>query len=118
MKQRVLWAWLVPIVCVVALGLLLSAMSAAAEPLQETRMACSNGLRNGGFERNTDWTLPGTAYPAAYSTAMAHSGDGSVRAGILMTVENVYSYSSANQTIDFPTAVPTDVETATLTLWW
>ena len=118
MKQRFVWTWLIPVLCVVALGLLLSAMNAAAQPLQGARLACGDGLGNGGFEQNTDWTLPGTAYPAVYSTAKAHSGDRSLRAGILMSGENVYSYSAANQTISLPTAVPTDVETATLTLWW
>ncbi len=118
MKQRFVWTWLIPVLCVVALGLLLSAMNAAAQPLQGARLACGDGLGNGGFEQNTDWTLPGTAYPAVYSTAKAHSGDRSLRAGILMSGENVYSYSAANQTISVPTAVPTDVETATLTLWW
>lgn len=103
---------------VAALGLLFSAIGAAAEPLAPARVVCGEGLGNGGFEEDANWTLPGTAYPAAYSTAMAHGGERSLRAGILMTDANVYSYSAADQTIAFPTGVPTDVETATLTVWW
>lgn len=118
MKQHVLWAWLIPVMCVFALGLALSAMNAAAQPLQPAAQVCGDGLGNGGFEQNTDWTLPGTAYPAAYSDAEAHSGERSLRAGIVITADNRFSYSSANQTIVLPTVVPTDVQTATLTLWW
>ncbi len=122
MRQRVIWTWLIPVVLAAALGLLLSAIGATAEPLASARVACTNGLGNGGFEEDTDWTLPGTAFPAAYSTAMAHTGERSLRAGILTTEPDVYSYSAANQAIVFPTAVPTDVATgtmtATLTVWW
>jgi hypothetical protein len=118
MRHRVFWTWLIPVMCVIAAGLLLSAVNAAAQPLPPAAVVCGEGLGNGSFEQNTDWTLPGTAYPAAYSTAKAHSGERSLRAGILMTVENIYSYSAANQTISFPTTVPTDVATATLTVWW
>ena len=102
--------------------LLLSAIGATAEPLAAAKVACSEGVGNGGFEEDADWTLPGTAYPAAYSTAMAHSGERSLRAGSLMTDANVYSYSAANQAIVFPSGMQTDVETgtitATLTVWW
>jgi hypothetical protein len=113
-----LWTWLLPIMCFVALGGLFSTFRAAAQPLPPTGVQCGEGLANGGFEQDRDWTLPGTAFPAAYSNARAHRGARSLRAGILTATENVYSYSAANQTIVFPTAVPTDVETATLTLWW
>jgi hypothetical protein len=118
MRRRMIWAWLMPVFVVAAMGVLLAAMGATAEPLAAAAAACGDGLDNGGFEEDADWTLPGTAYPAAYSTAMAHSGERSLRAGILMTDANVYSYSAANQALAFPTVVPTDVETASLTVWW
>ena len=118
MRRRVVLTWLILVFVAAAVGVMLSAMSAAAEPVGPARVACGEGLGNGGFEQDAAWTLPGTAYPAAYSTAMAHSGERSLRAGILMMDANVYSYSAANQTIAFPTAVPTDVATATLTVWW
>ena len=109
---------MIPVIVIATVGLLLSALRAGAEPRAAAGVACGEGLGNGGFEEDADWVLPGTAYPAAYSTAMAHSGERSLRAGILMTDANVYSYSAANQAIALPTLVPTDVETASLTVWW
>ncbi len=118
MQQRILWAWSIPVLLFVALGVLFTSWRAAAQPLPPAAVVCGEGVANGGFELNTDWTLPATAYPAAYSSAQPHSGLRSLRAGILITSENVKSYSAANQTIVFPTLVPTDVQTATLSLWW
>lgn len=75
--------------------------------------ACSEQLRNGGFETDEGWTLPVTAYRAAYSTAQQHTGDRSVRTGIVMPADNAFSYSSASQTVQ----IPTGTQTATLSLW-
>lgn len=118
MRRRAILAWLMPVMVVAVVAVILSAMGAAAEPLAPARIACGEGVGNGGFEEDAGWVLPGTAYPAAYSAARAHSGVRSLRAGILMTDANVYSYSAANQAIVFPTIVPTDVQTASLTVWW
>ena len=79
---------------VAAVAAVLSAMGATAEartvPLAPVAVTCGEGLSNGSFEEDAAWVLPGTAYPAAYSTAMAHSDMRSLRAGILMTDANVY----------------------------
>lgn len=75
--------------------------------------ACTERLRNGSFETDDGWSLPVTAYRAAYSTAQQHSGNRSVRAGIVETTNNVFSYSSVSQTVQ----IPTGIQTATLSLW-
>lgn len=74
---------------------------------------CTERLLNGGFETDESWSLPVTAYRAAYSTEQSHSGVRSVRAGIINTADNRFSYSSASQTVQ----IPTGIQTATLSLW-
>jgi PKD repeat protein len=71
---------------------------------------CYEAVTNGGFELDTGWTIPATAYLAAYSTAEAHSGSRSMRVGIEESADNVYSYSSARQTV----TIPADAASATL----
>jgi hypothetical protein len=67
---------------------------------------CSNQLSNSGFEYNSNWGIPYTAYPAAYSTDTAYSGSRSMRTGIpLHSWSNVYSYSDAWQTAYIPSSV-------------
>ena len=56
---------------------------------------------NPGFETDEAWDLPHTSYPAAYSSAFKRSGERSMRLGI-DTGYNVFSYSSAQQTVDLP----------------
>jgi hypothetical protein len=119
MKQHIVLTWLVAAMSVLALGVMLSTLDVFAAPAaQGDVQVCANGLANGGFEQDSAWTLPVTPYRAAYSNERAHNGERSLRAGILSAAENRYSYSSANQALVFPTTVPTDVQTATLTLWW
>jgi YVTN family beta-propeller protein len=74
---------------------------------------CEERLANGGFETNDAWQIPVTAYSAGYSTAVVHSGRRSLRTGVV-TVPDVYSYSSANQSV----TIPAGVAGATLTFWW
>ena len=62
-----------------------------------------NMISNGDFEAATGWTLPSTAYPAAYSGDQAHTGSLSLRAGITRAQDNVFSYSTARQTVTAPT---------------
>jgi hypothetical protein len=74
---------------------------------------CQERLANGSFEVKGVWRLHTTAYPAAYTTARAHSGVHSLRSGIV-DGDDVESYSSAAQTV----TIPADVVSATLSLWW
>lgn len=67
---------------------------------------CVNLLANGGFEDNSAWLLNNTVYPAAYVTFPVYSGARSLRAGIVHPPDNVFSYSSAQQTIFIPAGPP------------
>jgi hypothetical protein len=64
---------------------------------------CNQVIQNGGFEINASWDIPYTPFPAAYSSERARSGIRSMRAGITNPTENVYSYSTARQTVTVPT---------------
>lgn len=92
-----------------------SLRSYAQQPSVSTTAAtvCTERLLNGGFESDEGWSLPVTAFSAAYSTGQKHTGNRSVRAGIVNAVDNKFSYSSASQTVQ----IPTDAQTATLSLW-
>ncbi|MCE7980115.1 MAG: hypothetical protein DYG89_02890 [Caldilinea sp. CFX5] len=106
-KHLILVACLLAGVAFGLAGLPFAAVATAQSPV------CTERLRNGGFEANEAWSLPVTAYRAAYSTAQQHSGNRSLRAGIVEPVDNVFSYSSASQTVQ----IPTGTQTATLSLW-
>ncbi len=75
--------------------------------------ACEERLVNGGFETDAAWEMPLTPRPAAYSTEVVYSGQRSLRTGITSD-DDVYSYSSARQTI----TVPAGVTSATLAFRW
>jgi PKD repeat protein len=68
---------------------------------------------NGGFEEDEGWTILNTAYPAAYTVAITHTGARALRTGIVDPGDNVASYSSAQQTV----TIPSDVVSATLGFW-
>jgi len=74
---------------------------------------CVEGITNGGFESGGDWEIPLTAYPAGYTTAVAHSGSRSMRVGIVEPADNAYSYSSARQAM----TIPAGAISATLRFW-
>jgi surface antigen len=74
---------------------------------------CGQAIANGGFETNSDWELPATAYKAGYSTAKARSGNRSMRVGIIDSDDNVLSYSSARQLV----SIPADADLAVLRFW-
>ena len=74
---------------------------------------CEERLVNGGFEVDAAWRFPLTPYPTAYSTRVVRSGQRSGRSGIDQG-RDVYSYSSASQTV----VLPAGVANVTLTLWW
>lgn len=59
---------------------------------------------NPSFESIEAWVIPQTARPAGYSVSRAHQGLRSMRLG-LVSGDNVYSYSSVQQTVDIPAGV-------------
>jgi PKD repeat protein len=74
---------------------------------------CVEGIANGGFEDDGDWELISTPYPAGYTTMTVHSGNRSMRTGIVEPDDNRPSYSSARQTV----TIPANVVSATLGFW-
>ena len=74
---------------------------------------CTEKIKNGGFENGTAWEIPVTAYPAAYSTTKYHSGTRSMRTGIVIADDNLYSYSSTRQTV----TIPATSKNVTLRFW-
>ena len=87
--------------------------------------ACTNIIKNGDFETDSDWYLPITMYPAgynneliqeaaaAYSTEQMFSGKRSLRVGIVDPGKNIYSYSSGWQMV----TLPASTTSATLRFW-
>jgi hypothetical protein len=75
--------------------------------------SCEELVLNGGFEIDAAWYLPGTAYPARYSTAQALSGSRSMQVGIVEAAEDEYSYSSAQQVV----SIPAGLGSASLRFW-
>ena len=63
---------------------------------------CVNLIANGGFESDAAWQINNTVYPAGFVTFPVYSGARALRAGIVHPPHNVYSYSSAQQTITIP----------------
>jgi len=78
-----------------------------------TTLPCDEAITNSGFEDDGDWEIPDTAYPAAYTTVVTHSGNRSMRAGIVEPADNIYSHSIAQQTV----TIPADTVSATLRFW-
>lgn len=79
--------------------------TATATPLPTataTPAACQQLLLNSGFEERTGWTLPSTAYSAAYSSEQIYAGASSLRIGIPTTGVNTFSYSSGYQWVTLP----------------
>ena len=70
--------------------------------LSTAAAGCVEVVANGGFELDSAWEIPGTAYPARYSTAQARYGSRSMQVGIVETAEDEYSYSSTQQSISIP----------------
>jgi len=74
---------------------------------------CAELVANGGFETDEAWLIPQTAYPAAYTTQVAHGGQRAMRLG-MEAADNVSSYSTVWQ----PIRVPTDAGNPVLTFWY
>ncbi|PKO23699.1 MAG: hypothetical protein CVU38_02680 [Chloroflexi bacterium HGW-Chloroflexi-1] len=75
---------------------------------------CEERLINGGFELDLGWQFPNTVYRAGYSSARAHTGARSLRAGIDGPDIGRASYSDGFQTV----TIPSGVASATLRFWW
>ena len=63
-------------------------------------------IANGGFEGSGGWQINNTVYPARIVTTPVYSGLRALQAGIVRPADNVYSYSSAQQTIFVPAGPP------------
>jgi len=87
---------------------------ATAQGVWHFQAPCEQRVINAGFEYDSAWHFPVTAYPATYSTESRHSGARSARIGILQASDNQFAYSSAQQTL----AIPSDAVSVTLSLWW
>ncbi len=62
----------------------------------------SNIINNGGFETNSGWYIPATAYSAGYSTVIKRTGSRSMRTGILFPAQDTPSNSYFGQLISIP----------------
>ena len=78
-----------------------------------TPTGCSDRILNGSFEDTSDWVIPITAFSAGYSTDRAHSGDRSMRTGIVHAAHNRFSYSDFRQTV----TIPWDAKSALVRFW-
>ncbi len=75
---------------------------------------CANALSNSGFESNSAWNIPITAYTAGYSTARYKNGARSMRTGIVNAADNRYAYSDAWQYA----SIPSNAVNAKLKMWY
>ncbi|RME82999.1 MAG: Zn-dependent exopeptidase M28, partial [Caldilineae bacterium] len=75
--------------------------------------ACIELVQNGGFESDAAWHFGSTSRPADYTTLLSHSGERSLRTGIVPPVANRYAFSTAYQ----PLSLPGDAEQILLTFW-
>jgi hypothetical protein len=78
-----------------------------------TPTSCSDRILNGSFELTSDWVIPITAFSAGYDDGRAHSGNRSMRTGIIHTAHNRFSYSDFRQTV----SIPADSTSATVRFW-
>ncbi|MBN1640434.1 MAG: hypothetical protein JXA09_04290 [Anaerolineae bacterium] len=74
---------------------------------------CTELIGNGDCEVNAYWRMPVTPHKANYSTADKHGGARSIRLGVEPGAPDVYSHSSAYQTIH----VPANASSVTLSFW-
>ncbi|MBN1582569.1 MAG: N-acetylmuramoyl-L-alanine amidase [Anaerolineae bacterium] len=59
-------------------------------------------IKNGDFEYNGVWMIYETSHPARYVDQLYHNGTRALQTGIVDLVNNVYSYSSAEQRFMVP----------------
>lgn len=70
--------------------------------MPEPPETCQNITGNSSFEDLSAWVLEPTVYTAAYSKVQKHTGEQSVRTGIIDPNDDIFSYSSAMQTVTIP----------------
>lgn len=75
---------------------------------------CSERVLNGGFESDAVWQNPITPYKANYTTLVARTGARSMRLGVPPPATDVFSHSSAYQSV----VIPADAQSARLTFWF
>lgn len=63
---------------------------------------CVNLIGNGGFQTNSDWIIPATAFSAGYTTALSRTGGRAMRTGIYHPAQNRFSYSDFAQYVYIP----------------
>ena len=67
---------------------------------------CTDLIVNGGFEDNDGWQINANAFPARYVISPVYSGLRAMQIGIVRPQDNVYSYSSIQQTLFIPAGPP------------
>jgi hypothetical protein len=71
-------------------------------PSATSAVDCRDLLLNGGFEEQSGWVFPVTAFPAGYNTSKVYDGLRSARSGITDPDRNIAAYSSLHQFVDIP----------------
>ena len=79
---------------------------ATATPTATRLPTCVDLIANGGFEGSGGWQINSNAYPARVVTFPVYAGQRALQVGIVHPPDNVYSYSSAQQTIFIPAGPP------------
>jgi hypothetical protein len=75
---------------------------------------CAELVRNRGFEWTADWVRANTPRPANYTTDAAHTGNRSMRLGVVPSTWDTYSHSSAYQHV----TIPAGASNPTLSFWY
>jgi hypothetical protein len=78
-----------------------------------TPESCSNIIKNGHFEKTSDWVIPITAFSADYDDSRPRVGERSMRTGIIHSAHNRFSYSDFRQTV----TIPADADSARVRFW-
>ncbi len=87
---------------------------AASEQVRVGTITGTELLLNGGFESDEAWQFGSTPVLADYTDAEAHSGQRSMRLGIVPPADDQFSYSSAFQRV----TIPADAGQVTLSFWY
>ena len=67
-----------------------------------TQPPASQAIENGGFEADGGWTIYETSFSARFTGELYRSGARALQTGIKAAEDNVYTYSSAEQTFVVP----------------
>lgn len=88
--------------------------TATPVPTATPAPGCSELILNGGFEANAYWQHPITPFRGNYTTAEAYQGLQSMRLGVPPPNRDVYSHSTAYQSI----VIPANADSARMTFWF